>query len=210
MIIKVCGMKHPENIGSLTKLPIDYMGFIFYPKSPRYIAELEGYLLKNVLPKNIKSVGVFVNENIDSVLQKIEDYNLSCVQLHGNESSYYCVKLKEHKPDICLLKAFSISDSSDFKQTELYTASVDYFLFDTKTEAFGGSGRKFDWGILDSYQGCIPFFLSGGISHTDTDSLKKIKHPQFYGIDLNSRFELEPGLKDIELLNQFIKNIKHE
>lgn len=208
MKIKVCGMKYRENIGELSKLPIDYMGMIFYPKSPRYIADLDSRLLDNILSENIRSVGVFVNESIDSVLQKINEYNLSCVQLHGNESPDYCVRLKEHRPDICILKAFSISDSSDFKQTESHNKSVDYFLFDTKTEAFGGSGVKFDWSILNSYQGSIPFLLSGGISHTDADNIKKIEHPQFWGIDLNSCFEFEPGLKNIELLNQFIKDIK--
>lgn len=204
MKIKVCGMKHPQNISDLSNLSVDYIGFIFYPKSPRYCDNMDDIGLL----ENINKVGVFVNENIETVIQKIKEYNLSCVQLHGKESVEYCILLKEKMPDIHIFKAFSIADSSDFIETERYTNAVDYFLFDTKTELFGGSGKKFDWRILNSYKGKIPFLLSGGIGQSDVADIKQIQHPSFYGIDLNSRFEIEPGLKDIELLNQFIKDIR--
>ena len=209
MKIKVCGMKNPENIQALAQLPIDYMGLIFYPKSPRYIRDLESSLL-DILPNTISRVGVFVNENITSLLRLIEKYELSVVQLHGNESLEYCSNIKDKYPKLIIIKAFNVSESSDFIKMDQYADVCDYFLFDTKTSQHGGSGLKFDWNILNEYIGNTPFFLSGGISAEDVDAIRKISHPKLYALDLNSKFELEPGLKNITLLEQFINQLKNE
>ncbi|PXV64471.1 phosphoribosylanthranilate isomerase [Dysgonomonas alginatilytica] len=209
MKIKVCGMKNPENILALAKLPIDYMGLIFYPKSPRYIQSLDSSVL-NILPDNIDRVGVFVNENIESVLEQINKYKLSVVQLHGSEPIEYCSAIRAEYPNLTLLKAFNISEEADFFATKEYENVCDFLLFDTKTPQHGGSGIKFDWSILNQYKGKLPFFLSGGISIEDVKAIKDISHPKLYALDLNSKFELEPGLKNIELLEQFINQLKNE
>ena len=197
-------MKHPSNIEQLGKLPINFMGMIFYDKSPRLASNLSLSNL-NTLPKHIERVGVFVDAGIDYIMDKINDYNLDLVQLHGNESPDFCRELNKTMP---IIKAFSISEVADIKKTADYEGLRGYFLFDTKTPAYGGSGKKFDWEIIHQYTGNTPFFLSGGISAEDITAIKEIKHPRFAGIDLNSRFETEPGLKDINLLEQFIKGIK--
>lgn len=209
MKIKVCGMKNPENIQALAQLPIDYMGLIFYPKSPRYIKDLDASLL-DVLPDTISKVGVFVNEDIESLLNQIYKYKLSVVQLHGSESLEYCLKIKNKFPKLIIIKAFNVSESSDFIKMGQYVDVCDYFLFDTKTSQHGGSGLKFDWNILNEYIGNTPFFLSGGISAEDVEAIRKICHPKLYALDLNSKFELEPGLKNIKLLEQFINQLKNE
>lgn len=209
MKIKVCGMKNPENIQALAQLPIDYMGLIFYPKSPRYIENLQSSLL-DILPNIINRVGVFVNEEIESLLEQVDKYKLSAIQLHGSESLEYCSKVKSNYPDLIIIKAFNVSEPSDFIKTDQYASVCNYFLFDTKTQQHGGSGLKFNWTILNEYKGNTPFFLSGGISLEDVDTINKISHPQLYALDLNSKFELEPGLKNITLLEQFIKQLKNE
>ena len=209
MKIKVCGMKNPENIQALAQLPIDYMGLIFYPKSPRYIQNLDASLL-DVLPNTISRVGVFVNEDIASLLRLIDKYELSVVQLHGNESLEYCSNMKDKYPKLIIIKAFNVSEPSDFIKMDQYIDVCDYFLFDTKTSQHGGSGLKFDWNILDEYMGNTRFFLSGGISPEDVEDIRKISHPKLYALDLNSKFEIEPGLKDIKLLKQFINQLKNE
>ncbi len=196
-------MKYPENIRELIKLPIDYMGMIFYEKSPRYIYGLSGDEL-NTIPENIKLVGVFVNSDLQYIADNILQYSLDVIQLHGNESPEVCKELNELIP---VVKAFSIAEASDFILTKEYEGTCTYFLFDTKTPQYGGSGQKFDWNILNEYNGLTPFFLSGGISIDDVDAIKNIKHPRFTGIDLNSRFETALGLKNIQLLEQFIKQL---
>ena len=202
-------MKSPENIRALAQLPIDYMGLIFYPKSPRYIQNLDASLL-DVLPNTISRVGVFVNEDIASLLRLIDKYELSVVQLHGNESLEYCSNMKDKYPKLIIIKAFNVSEPSDFIKMNQYIDVCDYFLFDTKTSQHGGSGLKFDWNILNEYMGDTPFFLSGGISAGDVEVIRKISHPKLYALDLNSKFELEPGLKNITLLEQFINQLKNE
>lgn len=199
-------MKDPENIKDLGKLPIDYMGFIFYDKSPRYAISLTGGDT-DIVPQKIKLTGVFVNAGLDYIAEKIVRYGLDIIQLHGNESPAFCENLHKTMP---VIKAFSISDTTDFEQTKEYEGYADYFLFDTKTPQYGGSGQKFDWKILNEYKGNTPFLLSGGISVDDAKIIKQIKHPRFAGIDLNSRFETEPGRKDIKLIEQFIKALKDE
>lgn len=195
MNIKVCGMKDPVNISEVAALQPDYMGFIFYPRSPRYIGETE----KNLLAVNPIKTGVFVNESVDVIEELIEKHRLAAIQLHGNESPGLCELFKGR---VVVIKAFGIDENLDSSKLETYAGKVDYFLFDTKTEKHGGSGKSFDWSLLDQYQMDIPFFLSGGLSLENLEEVKAIKHPQFYGVDLNSKFEIEPGLKDINKLKK--------
>ncbi|WP_459684883.1 phosphoribosylanthranilate isomerase [Viscerimonas tarda] len=209
MMIKVCGMKYPENIRQLASLPIDLMGFIFYPRSPRYVAGLEPGVLA-AIPDRIKKVGVFVNEQPDRVFACMEKYKLDYVQFHGNESVDWCRLTKARYPAVKIIKAFNVSGASDFEKTEAYSSVCDYFLFDTKTSQHGGSGQKFDWTILDAYRGNLPFFLSGGLSADDAELVKSLKHPKLYALDLNSKFETAPGLKDIALLGEFINRLKNK
>jgi len=200
MKIKICGMKYPENIKSVAALQPDLMGFIFYPKSPRYAEPLDVATLES-LPRSIKKIGVFVNEDLERILTLVFKYKLDGVQLHGTENIEICQQLKA--TGLLVLKAFSIADASNFKVTKKYEGVCNYFLFDTKTEAYGGSGVKFDWTILDEYTGETPFLLSGGIAADDTETILKINHPKMAGIDLNSKFEISPGLKNVELLKKF-------
>jgi phosphoribosylanthranilate isomerase len=211
MKIKVCGMNHPENIKQTGSLPVDYMGFIFYPPSPRFAGNgiLNSTIMNDLSPR-IKRVGVFVSEAIPVLLSTIKRYPLDVVQLHGAETPDYCRTVKENCPALKIIKAFNLSEAADFDAAKEYEAVCDFFLFDTKTAKHGGSGEKFDWKIIECYQGKTPFFLSGGISADDADAIKNIHHPRLYGIDLNSRFEIRPGIKDVNLLQTFIKNLKYE
>lgn len=203
-MIKVCGMKFPENIKSVAALQPDLMGFIFYPKSPRYAEPLDVETLQS-LPASMKKIGVFVNEDLERILTLVFKYKLDGVQLHGTENKDICQKLKE--TGLIVIKAFSIADASNFKVTSTYGGVCNYFLFDTKTDAYGGSGIKFDWTILDEYKGETPFILSGGISADDAEAIMEINHPKMAGIDLNSRFEISPGWKNVELLRRFLEEI---
>jgi len=203
MLIKICGLKYPENIQAVSALKPDFMGFIFYPKSPRYADPLDIKTLE-ALPPTIKKIGVFVNEDIENILTIAYKYKLDGLQLHGTELVDMCRKLK--KLGYLVIKAFPIAEAYNFKVTKAYEGVCDYFLFDTKTDAYGGSGVKFNWQILKGYKGETPFLLSGGIAVDDAEAIRKIEHPLFAGIDLNSKFELKPGLKNISLLKEFISN----
>ena len=198
-------MREAENIREVEALGIDLMGFIFWPKSGRYFSERPAYL-----PTNCKRVGVFVDEDIETVKRIAEDYALDYIQLHGHESPEYCAQLKGLK----LIKAFNIATTEDFKQTEPYTGIVDYFLFDTKGKSVGGNGEKFDWSVLSAYDGNTPFLLSGGIGPDDAEVLTSHFSPltskKCVGIDLNSRFEIAPGLKDINKLKDFLNALNNE
>ena len=198
MIIKVCGMREAENIREVTKLGIDWLGMIFWPKSKRYVAEPPSYL-----PSQVKKVGVFVDASLEDIRQHIKDYDLDIIQLHGHETPEYVRALD---PEI-IIKAFNIATAEDLAQTKPYEGIVDYFLFDTKAQLPGGSGEQFDWSVLEAYDGETPFLLSGGIGPDDAERIKAFHHPRCIGIDLNSRFELAPGLKDVNLLREFIKSI---
>lgn len=200
--IKICGMLHPENISAVAKLRPDYLGFIFYNKSPRYAASLG----PSALPPDIRRVGVFVDTPAKKILHTAKRYGLHTLQLHGNESPESCSKLRTAGYEV--IKVFSVEREADLMKTVFYEESCDLFLFDTRTPGHGGSGRRFDWNILDAYTGKTPFLLSGGISPFDADEILKIDHPMLYGIDLNSRFEIEAGLKNTELLERFIKTIR--
>lgn len=201
MIVKVCGMRDAENIRQLEALGIDWMGMIFWPKSKRNVSTPPAYL-----PQHVRKVGVFVDASLDAIRQHVEDYQLDIVQLHGQESPEM---LKVLKP-LTLIKALNIATPEDLQKTEPYEGLADYFLFDTKGKSVGGNGEKFDWSVLASYQGETPFLLSGGIGPEDAQDVKTFHHPKCIGIDLNSRFETEPGLKDITKLKQFLEAIRYE
>jgi len=205
MLLKICGLKYPENIQAVSDLKPDFMGFIFYPKSPRYAEPLDNAVL-NSLPATIKKIGVFVNEDLENTLTIAYKYKLDGLQLHGAELVDMCRELK--KLGYLVIKAFPIAEAYNFKVTKSYEGVCDYFLFDTKTEAYGGSGLKFNWKMLNEYTGDTPFLLSGGIALDDAEAIQKIEHPKFAGIDLNSKFEVKPGLKNISLLKDFISNFQ--
>ncbi|MDR1783418.1 MAG: phosphoribosylanthranilate isomerase [Dysgonamonadaceae bacterium] len=206
MKIKVCGMKNPENIRQLVALPIDMLGLIFYEKSPRFAGNLDPEVL-NIVPENIKKVGVFVNTSKDYILETAKKYGLDILQLHGTESPEFCEELREN--GYIIIKAFSIADANDLNKCKKYTYSCDYFLFDTKTPLFGGSGQRFDWQILREYKLPKPYFLSGGIGEEELKIFTKSSGEDFvlpFALDLNSRFELDHGLKDIEMLRKNLEN----
>lgn len=198
MIIKTCGMRDADNIRAVSELGIDWMGFIFWPPSSRYVSEKPSFL-----PTRQKRVGVFVDARIEEVRSKADEYALDLIQLHGSESPAFCERLKANSRQQ-LIKAFNIATQEDLEQTSPYEGLVDYFLFDTKAKMVGGNGTQFDWSVLSAYQGNTPFLLSGGIGPDDAEKVRNFHHPQLAGIDLNSRFELSPALKDIEKLKQFI------
>ena len=198
-MIKVCGMRDAENIREVESLGIDMMGFIFWPKSKRYVSRRP-----NHLPKRVKRVGVFVDEDPGLVKRIAHDYGLDYIQLHGSESPAYIFQLR----GLHVIKAFNIATAEDLEQTKTYEGLVDYFLFDTKGKSVGGNGEKFDWSVLEAYDGSTPFLLSGGIGPDDADRVKACRHPKCAGIDLNSRFEIAPGLKDVNTMRSFIREIR--
>jgi len=200
MKLKICGMKYPENIEQVAALQPDYLGFIFYEKSARCF---EGDIIN--ISNTIKKVGVFVNADIKEVIENIKNYNLKVVQLHGDESPEYCLKLKAK--DLEIIKVFSIKNAFNFKILEAYEDVCDYFLFDTKGKLPGGNGYAFNWSVLQNYPSTKPYFLSGVIGFDDIETIKsffnKEESKYCYAIDVNSKFEIEPGLKNIELLKEF-------
>ncbi|ASU34984.1 phosphoribosylanthranilate isomerase [Mucilaginibacter xinganensis] len=204
MKIKVCGMRNPDNIKAVAGLEPGYMGFIFYGSSPRFAGELPIEALQEI-PSAINKTAVFVNESAAVINTIIDKYDFDFIQLHGDESPAFC---KSFRDKAIVIKAFGVNSDFDFKQLTRYKNKVDMFLFDTKTDQHGGSGKTFDWGILDKYDMDIPFFLSGGISPENIEEVKYINHPKFYGIDINSKFEISPGLKDIEKLEKAFNIIK--
>ncbi len=219
MKLKVCGMKYQENIEAVAKLQPDYLGFIFYEKSPR---NFEGEI--PVLPSTIKKTGVFVDVTIDFIVEKVNKHGFKAVQLHGNENAEYCKELKNvfislNRPHrslrpvrsdnniIELFKVFSIKDKFDFDLLQPYEGIVDYFLFDTKGKEKGGNGYAFDWSVLEGYPSTTPFILSGGIGLDEVEKIKAILTTDLpiHGIDVNSKFEIKPGLKDIKDIKEFKK-----
>ena len=200
MIVKVCGMREAENMLAVAAGDIQWMGFIFYPKSARYYTAQA-----MVLPDRIRRVGVFVNAPIEEMLRKMAQYRLDYLQLHGDESPDVCRALSGKAR---LIKAISIASADDLRKADAYEGLVDYFLFDTKCDGYGGSGRRFDWSVLDSYQGATPFLLSGGIAPDSIAALRSFRHPKWAGIDLNSGFETTPGIKDASALHTFIHQLK--
>lgn len=216
-------MRDAENLTNIIALGVDFIGLIFWPKSPRYVAST--HVHAGIIPdraslpcgkateRKAKFVGVFVDEMPQTIVTHVYNYKLDYVQLHGDESPVMIENLKrtlipDIAPDIKIIKALSIREADDVKRWRQYDGLVDMFLFDTKCKCVGGSGEQFDWSVLDLYDGDIPFLLSGGIGPEDADKVMNFSHPKCIGIDLNSRFETEPGFKDVERLRTFINKVK--
>jgi len=205
-------MQHPDNIAAVCLLEIAYMGFIFYPQSPRFAGNLRGETLR-LLPAQLQRVGVFVNASEAYIKEQVTTYGLNLVQLHGTESPAMCEALQQR--GIPVMKAFNIATKEDFAQTEAYQSVCRYFVFDTKTVLLdasgetlhGGTGKQFDWQLLTHYTGEVPFFLSGGIGLSDAEHLGRLHHPRLQGVDVNSRFETSPGTKDATQLKTFIHRL---
>lgn len=207
MKLKVCGLKYPENINEIARLKVNYLGFIFYKNSPRYFNDNLSFDEVRLIPKHVKKTGVFVNEDIYTVFNKIAHFDLDAVQLHGKETAQSCRELKAH---VEVIKAFGINDHFNFDVLEEFKDSVDYFLFDTASKDHGGSGNSFDHSLLTKYKLPVPFFLSGGISLENFEQIQSFVHPQLIGYDINSKFETEPGSKDIRKIKTFINQLDHE
>jgi len=205
MKVKVCGMRELENLKQIAVLQPDYIGFIFYEGSKRYC---EGSITPELLaelPASIKKVGVFVNESSEVILDTARKYKLDVVQLHGRETPRQCKVLQEARLEV--IKAFSVDDRFVFENTLLYERSCDYFLFDTKGDAHGGNGIPFDWELMKNYLSPKPYFLSGGMNLENIKHLDKVR-PKPFAIDVNSGFELGPGLKDVEKVKELIYEFK--
>ncbi len=205
--IKVCGMRDPENISGVAAALPDFLGFIFYPKSARFVGEDFSLEQLKAIPGSIQKVGVFVNELPEKVMEICWKLNLQVAQLHGGESPEYCQQIKAS--GLTVFKAFSVYDSFDFAQLSGYTAVCDYFLFDTKGHLPGGTGQKFNWALLKNYNDSVPFFLSGGIGPDDLEAIRNFEHPRWRGLDVNSGFELSPALKNVKKLQKFINEIRN-
>ena len=216
-------MRDARNIREVSQLGVDMIGMIFYPKSPRYVEMqsshagiIPDYAKEDINIKSSKSparVGVFVDDMVQNIVTRVVNYHLDYVQLHGNEPREMCENLRstldpDIRPGIKIIKAISVSDASDIQKYKEYVGAVDLFLFDTKCKTVGGSGQQFDWQVLEQYDGEVPFLLSGGIGPEDASRLHAFHHPQCIGIDLNSRFEIEPGVKDVEKLKGFLNEIQ--
>ncbi|MDB5262035.1 MAG: phosphoribosylanthranilate isomerase [Adhaeribacter sp.] len=206
--LKVCGMRQLENIQAVVALQPDYLGFIFYPKSARYVGEELSQETLAAIPASTQKVGVFVNEPAAQILVVVKKYNLEAVQLHGHEAPDLCRQLKA--AGLVVLKAFSVDDAFDFNQLRAYENTCHYFLFDTNGQEYGGNGVRFNWGILKNYTGNTPFFLSGGIDLEHAAQIKSIDLPLLKGIDINSRFEISPALKDRNKVEAFFRQIREE
>ncbi len=205
MKLKVCGMRDTKNIRDLLSLQPDYVGFIFYEKSPR---NAEGILRAEVLkdfPEGIIKVGVFVNASFEFIMSKVRAYGLEMLQLHGEESIELVKELKAE--GLKITKVFGVDDSFNFSELEPYKPHVDFFLFDTKSRQRGGTGVQFNWEKLKEYDQEVPFFLSGGISNENIKALDNIKGLNIHALDVNSKYEIEPGLKDIEKIKELVNVI---
>ena len=208
MKIKVCGMTKVDQLKKLEEMGVDFDGLIFHKPSPRYVLNgiANAYLLKNENLK-IKRVGVFVNESINTVLDTAKEWELDMVQLHGDESPDFC---KEIKSVVNTTKAFRVGASISFSEIDSYKNVVDHFLFDTMGERYGGTGIQFDWDLLSSIEINHSFFLSGGIGSADVDKINEFckRTTSLYALDLNSKFEIAPGIKDMERLSMFLSSIQ--
>ena len=241
MIIKVCGMRDGENIRQVVELGIDWIGMIFWDKSPRNVTMIPTNagiipdlpaLNREGTGEGLKRVGVFVDEMAQNIVTRVFNYKLDFIQLHGHESPTLIRNLRltldpDIRPGIKIIKAISVGSRDDVAAYKDYADCVDYFLFDTKVSVvghaskrddekaatlgsvayYGGSGQQFDWSVLDAYDGELPFLLSGGIGPDDAERVRAFHHPMCIGIDLNSRFETEPGIKDINKLKQFLEQL---
>ena len=238
MIVKVCGMREPENIRDVAALGVDWIGFIFYPKSPRYVSQIRSRagiipdysvfmkheelsskelsskeLSSKEMMRQVKRVGVFVDDMPQNIVTRAVNYELDIIQLHGAESVIMIDNLRSTlapsiRKGIKFMKALSISTAEDILRYKEYEGHVDYFIFDTQTPLVGGSGNHFDWNMLDAYDGNTPFILSGGVGPDDAERVLSIRHPMFAGIDLNSQFETAPAVKNVDALKDFLAKIR--
>lgn len=209
--LKVCGMRDPENIRTIALLQPDYMGFIFYPRSPRFVGD--DFSIPLSFPAHIKKVGVFVNETTHTMLRQSDRLSLDYLQLHGNEPVEQVRTLKEQ--GIKIIKAFSVDEHFDFGLTLPYASLADFFLFDTKGKYYGGNAQIFDWGILKNYDQQVPFFLSGGLTPDNVEAVESLKGMNLHALDINSGVETQPAVKDehrVYRVTKFLKNtnLKHE
>ena len=203
MIIKICGMRDSQNIRQVEKLNPDMMGFMMWSGSKRYVSSRPSYL------PDLCRVGVFVNPEPYEVINKVQEFGLNRIQLHGTESAEFC-RMIHQATGLPITKAISVASVADFDTCRAYEHEecVDLLLFDTKCCGWGGSGQEFNWSLLENYHGCKPFILAGGIGPGSEEKIMSIRHPMFQGIDLNSRFESEPAIKEFSKLSVFINNIR--
>lgn len=201
-LIKVCGMREANNIQAIDHLHPDWMGFIFYPQSSRYVSEVPC-----ILPQYAKRIGVFVHPQFRDVMEHVKQYNLDAVQFHGTASPQMCATFREH--GLKVFRALPVTETF-VAETAEYTGKIDYFVFDNPTLKFGGSGQRYDWTLLKRYTGPTPFLLSGGLSPQLLNEIKQFHHPFLAGYDINSGFETAPALKDESAVMQFIKEIKQQ
>lgn len=211
-------MRDADNIRDISALGVDMIGLIFYPPSPRYLQQFSSGagIIPDYAPDMGKTplrVGVFVDDMPQNIVTRVYNYKLDYIQLHGNEPRETLENLRatidpDIKPKIKIIKAISVSSAEDIKKYKEYVGAADLFLFDTKCKTVGGSGELFDWQVLQAYDGDVPFLLSGGIGPDDAERIKNFHHPKCIGIDLNSKFEIEPALKDVEKLKQFLVKVK--
>lgn len=211
-------MRDADNIRDISALGVDMIGLIFYPPSPRYVQQFSSGagIIPDYAPDMGKTplrVGVFVDEMPQNIVTRVYNYKLDYIQLHGNEPRETLENLRttidpDIKPKIKIIKAISVSSAEDIKKYKEYVGAADLFLFDTKCKTVGGSGEQFDWQVLQAYDGDVPFLLSGGIGPDDAERIRNFHHPKCIGIDLNSKFEIEPALKDVEKLKQFLVKVK--
>ncbi len=202
--LKICGMREPGNILEVSELQPDFMGFIFYPQSPRCVPD--DFSLPIGLPTSIKRVGVFVNEKFEPISNTVNKHALDFVQLHGNEPVTLCEELK--LAGVGVIKVFSIGEGFDFGAVEPYKNAVDFFLFDTLGKYVGGNASAFDWDILNQYDQEVPFFLSGGISPDNIQDIAKLSEMNLYAGDVNSGVEISPGVKDMNKIKELLMNLK--
>lgn len=206
MRVKVCGMNFPGNVAAVDALGVDLLGFIFYPHSPRRVTMSP----EELPPTKAKRVGVFVDQDEEEILFRVGQYALGGVQLHGAETPAFCLRLRQRlPPGTLLIKAVGVACPGDLFVALAYERAVDCLLFDTRCATHGGSGRRFDWSLLSRYRGSLPFLLSGGLGPGDENLVSGFRHPRCQGVDLNSRFELSPGLKDVDSLDRFLRGIGH-
>jgi phosphoribosylanthranilate isomerase len=204
--VKVCGMTNPVNIMLISEAKPDFLGFIFFPGSPRYVGEEPETGLFGNIPNSIKKTGVFINEDNSTIRDLAVRIGLDMIQLHGEESPLSCLQLRSS--GLMIVKAFNVGEEFNFDSIGKYMPVCDYFLFDTKATLPGGSGKKFNWRKLEEYSLDKPFFLSGGIGPDDSDSVKALENNGLFAVDVNSRFETSPGIKDPVLIKKFIELIK--
>jgi phosphoribosylanthranilate isomerase len=202
--LKICGMRDADNIREISTLGPDYMGFIFYKNSPRFVGE--NFEIPNDFSNEIKRVGVFVNEPFSNLLKLVKKHNLDFVQLHGDEPVEYCKQIKNM--GIAVIKVFRVGAEFDFAITNEHETTVDFFLFDTKGSAYGGTGKKFDWNILNNYNQNIPFFLSGGINPENSNDLNSFAGMNLHALDVNSGVEISPGRKEKSKVLSIINKLR--